>query len=306
MFLFVFKLLAFGTVLYLMRHHFEKLNANDLILVFTDNPLKLSFALLAYLSIQVLLAFRWRAAIETFGITLPIPKLLNRQLLINFWELLIPVPDSEDIIKGYFMHQWGISSGKMIPILIFDRLMGLFIIFLLLPGTLFIYKNLLPPYLYITALIGFAFVFVLFVFFRRRLTVWAYLIFKRWLSDSSKALLFSAAESVIPFTSFLKVLFINILKKASAALVIFLILLSLDLNIPFLILFFTVPILQFSIVLPLSYQGLGLFETALIFILTTYHQVPADIATLAGIIHLFFNLILIFISGALFMFFKKS
>lgn len=289
-----------------MRHHFEKLNANDLIAVFKDNPWKISSALLAYLSIQALLALRWSAAARAFGALLQYPKLLRGQLLINFWELLIPVPDSEDIIKGYFMHQWGISSGKMISVLIFDRLMGLFIIFLLLPGTIFIYKNLLPPYLYITALIAFAIVFVLFIFFRRRLSTWAYLILNPWLSDTMKALLLSGTESAIPVKSFLIVLIINVLKKASAALVLLLILISLDIKIPFLILFFTVPVLQFSVILPLSYQGLGLFETALIFMLTTYHHVPPDLATLAGIIHLFFNLILIFISGVLFMFFDKS
>lgn len=262
-----------------------------------------------YIFGQFVLAYRWHLVSKHFNLKPTFKYILSEQFKINFLELLIPIPNAEDYLRINSTRRIGnISLTGSTKIIIADRIWGILSLGLLLIGTFKLYYHKLnipslPNFAIITILI---FIILIFLFqsrindkikqffkqhFNKDFDVknQIYLFFKHFNSLKTNILLISISLSKF-FLEFLTLyLLLNIFK----------------IDIQWWMILFSIPLLKFSVVLPLSYQGIGLYEAALVLVLT-WLNIDFQDAAMIGFIHFAFNILLILFGGILFIFSKRT
>jgi uncharacterized membrane protein YbhN (UPF0104 family) len=122
----------------------------------------------------------------------------------------------------------------------------------------------------------------------------------KWLPQRFLHRLEEIANTRIPILLILRGLGITAVYNALSALVIFILLNSADATIPFYYLLISLPLFYFSGVLPLSVQGIGLFEAAMVLVLPVF-GVAGDITRAVALLHFTFHLLLILSGGVVFL-----
>ena len=268
-----------------------------------SHTLLLCAAAFCYLLKYILHGLRWYNAANAHALYRSPTFFIKSQIEIAFLEMALPIPDSEDALRIVRMKQVGGDMGTLFIIILFDRMIGIFFLLLLLPFSFLLVVNVLSINLPLNRSFLFCActaVLVFVVFYRRILMFLLKLLPRFWGSNSNFFRDLYLSLSVKPIIKYQLWGFAGVVSFALAgALCIWLIAFSLDIQVPFSFLFFSIPLYYVSQIFPLSYQGLGLYEATLIYLFQR-HGIPKEQAVAVGTLHFILHLLIILTGGAIF------
>lgn len=262
-------------------------------------------AFLCYALRYILQGVRWHVAVVAHSQVMPLKISVLSQIEIAFLEIVFPLPDSEDGLKIAYMHRQQIPLTSSTPIILYDRMIGISILLLLLPFSFLLFaKNVLPVYLQSSWI---PVVFLLgtlpFAIYHRSIISQLFLLFDKYLSAKTnwQQALRNELQKRIPFSFVSLSLALTILHALLGAAAAWLLVKSLQSEASFLLLLAGIPLYYISAILPLSIQGLGLYETALVFILKQ-QGIDTETAIAAGLLHFVFHVAVIVAGGVIHLF----
>lgn len=262
-----------------------------------------------YIFGQFVLAYRWYLVSKHFNLKPTFKYLLTEQFKINFLELLIPIPNAEDYLRINSTRRIGnISLTGSTKIIIVDRIWGVLSLGLLMIGTFKLYYHKLNiPDLPNSAIITFLIFIILIFFFKSQINdkikQFAKQYFNKDLDVKNQIYLFFQHFNSLKTN--LKLISLSLSKFFLEFVTLSLLLSIFELDIQWWMILFSIPLLKFSVVLPLSYQGIGLYEAALVLVLT-WLSIDFQDAVMISFIHFTFNILLILFGGILFIFSKRT
>lgn len=294
----IIYLILFGFILY-----FLTIDINYEIVKNAFNQIDLPFfylALLFYAIKQFFLALRFYVQTKQYCLN---EKTIFSFLIFEFkllaLELILPIPDSEDMFRYYFLKAKGLDKPNILFNLFKLRVIGVLslgLLILLFSNFYIKILNLKDVYIYILLSI-----FIL-------LTI--ILVFnKHLLKQTSKLKYFKSKlkEFKTSDNSKIKMLLvfsITMLHFITFAFVLFLVSKSFGINLPFYIFIGIVPILVLSFLFPLSYQSVGVSESVFYSILILL-QVNINIAFTISLFYFLINL-LFYAFGFCVLLFQKN
>lgn len=293
----IFRLILFVVVLGVLLNHVplhEAVNSFKSINVFY-----LLMAFIVYLLRYALMAARWHLAASAYQCGIQFRWLLLRQIEIVFLEMIIPIPDSEDGLKIIAMKNKSIGLASAVFITIFDRVMGLAVVIVLLPGTYYyflLHSKGVDLYLaaWATSLL---FMFLILLFHRQLLSILLKNIpSHKYFPSVLRFRLVDYLDRKISLRTIFISAFTTIIFVACCALAPWLLTVSIDENVLFFAVLMGMPFCFFSAILPISLQGVGLYEAALLLILQAQGMVGKNAIVIATI-HLMFHFSVIIIGG---------
>ena len=246
------------------------------------------------------LAFKFRFAANSMAIQSGATGFILFEFKLLFMEFIIPVPNAEDLFRTLFLKLKHIPSAKCLNVILAMRVSGMITMAFLLIGLLF-YTG--------TVIVQYKARVVLPILLLALLLLFTHRIWLRKLADHLKKpgwlhnLLQKVALDNIRTGKYATLITISLLHYLCSALVVYFLLRSFETELSFLIILTIVPVMALSFLIPLSIQGLGLPEAALLFMLIKLN-IPEEVATVISIVHLLFYIIFILLGGFLFFFDK--
>ncbi len=260
-------------------------------------------AFLFYACRYFILSLRWQLAAKAHGYQLPLKMTVRAQIEIAFLEVVFPLPDSEDGLKAIYMSGQKIPIPASVTIILYDRIIGISILLLLLPFTvLLLTQNVGPHYVqtrYSIILIGL--VALPLVVYHRFIVAKILSVFQKyWKSKTSWIQAWrTELEKRISLWFVVSGLLLAFAHALFGATIGWLLIKAFHINVSFALLLVGIPLYYISAILPLSIQGLGLYETALVFILQQ-QAVDSSGAVAVGLLHFVFHIVIIALGGIVF------
>lgn len=233
---------------------------------------------------------------------------LRSFLEITFLRLAVPIPDAEDILKFYKMHIIGIAKTININTIILDRMAAILTLVLVVPYTiaLLFATSSGGPIRWLLCVITTV------------VTLFAAYQFKALVSRIVGIIKKKGERAPLPVRKIRNVLnqlvsieyrtreMAGLLMLVAAyyliiAAVLFVLVAAFGVHIAYYKLALTIPIIIIAPFLPISYQGIGLMESAIIGTLIIF-DVPADLSIAIGTIHFAFEVLVIVIGGCLYLY----
>lgn len=264
-------------------------------------------ALVLYFLKYVIQGLRWYNASNAHGGSTPCYNFIQDQIEISFLEMVFPVPDSEDALRIVKMKSNNTSLTQATAIALYDRVIGFMFLLIMVPICIDTYTivsvNIGASYLYISAFL----LFVIGIFYR-----FIALKFIKLLHKSSLKKFINLNEVIIelsrPISLYHNIIavILVLLYGITTIMSAYVLMNGLVTEVSFFSLFAGIPILYLSQIVPVSYQGLGLLEASLVYILQSLN-IPMETAMTAGLIHFTFHVLIILFGGIIFLLktFKK-
>ena len=254
----------------------------------------------------LLLSYKWKTACVAAK-SPSVSWFAQREFHLLFLEMMFPLPNAEDMLRLAFMKIRKISWSEGLKTILLMRVSGVFVLCLLV--LLFLLRQgaeqilgLSDMLLYsILTLVLFFLIFYRFVLtfinrFVRKLPYVGNLLSR----PVEKAL--SMGDSPLQYVQLGT---LSLLIYMAEALGFWVLLEGIGASIAFWDIYSLTPFLTLSFVLPLSIQGLGLPEAALVFLLPFYGLEHSDAAAV-GVIHLGIYISVIICGGLLFLLWKED
>ncbi len=296
------RILLFGIVLFVL---FRKIDKGNLQASYTKLNVVLAFsALLLYALKYVFTAWRWKISCIAHAGNISLKSLAIAQVEIAFLEIIFPVPDSEDAFRILNMRKRNYSLSESIAIVLYDRMIGLAVLFFLFPFTILLFgSEVFSGFNISNTIIAFAFLagFAAVIFHRSILQGLLFLTGKISRIKSSLSGLRNELDKSIPNLVVAQSLLLTFIYGILGTLVPWILVRALGQEVSFLPLLAAIPLFYFSAILPLSYQGLGLYEASLILILQLL-GVDREVALATGIIHFLLHIVIILTGGFVHLF----
>jgi uncharacterized protein (TIRG00374 family) len=236
---------------------------------------------------------------------------IQSYLEVVFLRMVFPIPDSEDMLRILKMKSANIALNKATQVIIIDRTFALLFILALLPFTIYIYFNEIfsKNKEALMLLIGLLIVFVLVLAFRRKLiAIVVHLLEKlqprRFIAVLKNILLEISSLKTDRNTS-IKYLMLIGLSNLLNILALWILLIAYAQSVSIASLYFSLPLLLLPIFLPISYQGLGVFEAILIGLLPIY-GVSNEISIVVSSLHFSFEILMLLLGGCIYTLNRKS
>lgn len=258
-------------------------------------------ALLLMVSRFLLMGLRWRVASDTR--LADIKWFLKNELHILFLEMAVPIPDAEDALRIALLRTKGLNWSEGIRSVFYLRLTGLAVMciilmaFVMLQGARFLEISGQWNYGLLAVLI------LSLAFFARPAMKHSVPLLQKIPKVGSQlaSVISSAIEKPFQSKRVALLTILSVLHFLVWTCLIQVLLLWVDADVSFLGVFLVTPILSLSFLLPLSIQGLGLPEAAMLLILPRF-GVPLEAAGAIAAVHLMAYLAIILLGGLLFMF----
>lgn len=259
------------------------------------------FAFLIYFLRYIIQGLRWYNASLAHSNSVKNWRFFIRaQLEIAFLEMVFPMPDSEDALRIIKQRHFLSDTGMCMTIILFDRMMGLLFLITIVPFSfVFLNKQFIESIHSNTLLIGIISIaiFSTTLFYRYIIIVIIQTIQKgfsfNWIFLEN---LKNSIRLKIDIRYRVIGLFLVVCFGMASSLCIWSLALSFGITIPFITLFLSIPFLYISQTFPISYQGLGIYEATIAFILQQ-NGVDNSFAIAIGSIHFFFHVIIIAVGG---------
>jgi len=244
------------------------------------NLLLLLAAFLLYQIGVAVRAFRWQILLTSLGIDVPLPRLISLYLVGTFYSQVLPSGIGGDVVRMVELSAESKQTAAAVSSTVVDRFTGLLVLFLIALAALPFSYRLIPTELAwaivaVTAgtLLGSALLLYrpLLRNLRRMIPV------TRWITDNMRVrALYETLHRYSP-TVILRACGASLLFNTLLIAGVYLLALALDIHVsPWYFLLF-VPMISFSLILPISISGLGVREGAFVF-LFTQAGVPAPMA----------------------------
>lgn len=295
------RILLLGLVLYFLFREvsFVKLKT---ILAQSDWPLLLA-AFAFYILKYIIQGIRWHNAAMAYDLNNSMSYFIKSQIEIAFLEMVFPVPDSEDALRILKLRQITLNTGKSMAIMLFDRIIGLVFLLVLLPFSLWFISGIVSNDIAVNkSLIGLGglVMLILSIFYRPFLLQFIRIVENKL--PSRFTFIESLKNSIalkISISRQLLGLFWVVAFGGAGTYCIWLLAQSYGINVPFLSLFLCIPLFYISQTFPLSYQGLGIYEATVVFIMQQIGT-PPEKALALGTIHFLFHCLIILFGGLIF------
>lgn len=224
-------------------------------------------ALALYLIGVPLRAYRWQGLLSALRVTIPLPRLVSLYFVGTFFNNILPSGIGGDVVRAYELTRDGADAAIAASTVLADRATGLLVLLAVaLVSAVFGYR-LVSPGLTLTivaislgsfAAIGLLLWNDLWRAVSRRLPRLRPLLARKGIEDFYRSL------HVYRDRSISKALFISLIFNLLLIAVNYLIALSVGAKVPLLYFLLFVPLISFSLVLPISVSGLGVREGAYI------------------------------------------
>jgi hypothetical protein len=238
-------------------------------------------ALLLHFITVVVNAEKWRFAIEPIATDIPLRFLIKCSLIGHFFSLFLLGAGSGDLIRVYGLGRYAQSNTLAITSVLFDRMVGLFSLFLIAAAALFFAGNVLPPAyetgINVTVWAVLIFFILFWMLFFSRLAVLKEDYIKK-LSTFKLNILNKAAEALKEIglyrksygkskQLFLKILLFSLANHMLRIIAMYYLLGAIHFNAGIFYLAIIVPIANVLSILPVSIQGIGINESIYYFFL---------------------------------------
>lgn len=261
-------------------------------------------AILLMITRFLLMGMRWRVASDTR--LMDVRWFLRNEWHILFLEMAVPIPDAEDALRMALLRSKGLTWAQGIRSVFYLRLTGLammcviLIAFVVIHGARFFEIAGQWNYGLLAMLI------LLMTFFARPTMKFSIPLLEKIPKVGGRlaAVVSSAIEKPFQPKRIALLIMLSGLHLLVQACLIQLLLVWVANDVPFLDVFLITPILALSFLLPLSIQGLGLPEAALLLILPRFGVSLEDAGAIAAV-HLMAYIAIILMGGLLFTFDKN-
>lgn len=300
---YVVRILLFAAVLFIL---FRKIDFRNLEKSFSQASFVLvAAALFFYYLKHALMAGRWKMACIAHGKTIPLKTLASAQIEIAFLEIIFPLPDSEDALRIITMRARDYSLSESIAIALYDRMAGIAVLISLSPFSLLAFGSAVFKQYEVSNLTAFLAVLcgLLAALFHRSILRAIISLAEKYSGKNFAPLadLKSELSKRIPSFVLAQSISLALAYAACGTLAPWLLVKAFGADVSFLSLLAAIPLFYLSVILPLSWQGLGLYETTLVFILQLA-GVEKEIALATGMAHFIFQIAVIFTGGVLHLF----
>ena len=238
-----------------------------------------------------------RYSAAAVGISIRFCPLLRWEFEIIFLEILIPFPDSEDMLRLFFWQKFQNDKSKIITALLFSRVCGLMALSILLPFSVIAFYNITkPPFfnaIWLVPLVCFILPYILQWILPLLATGMRKTTFiPVTIADNITQI----AAARIPFISYVSGLGLSMMQFAIIAFEFYILVHLGGLEVSYLQILAVIPLVVLSFLLPLSIQGIGLPEAAMGWLLIHFGSNPES-ATVVGTVHLACYLVMIMVGG---------
>lgn len=222
-------------------------------------------ALALYLVGVPLRAYRWQGLLSALRVTVPLPRLVSLYFVGTFFNNLLPTGIGGDVIRAYELVKAGAGATQAASTVLADRATGLLVLLAMaLVSTVFGYRLVSPGLALVIAAVSLG------TFAGVGLLLWDDLWREvgRRLSWLRRLLAWKGIENFYRSlqayhgTSVTKALFISLVFNLLLIAVNYLIALSVGVRISLWYFLLFVPLISFSLLLPISVSGLGVREGA--------------------------------------------
>jgi uncharacterized protein (TIRG00374 family) len=292
----VFTILKIGGTGYLFYYLAYKINWFQLKQsLLSAHFLYLFGAVVLYFLKLCIEAYKWQVLNKIYGVKIEYGLLLRFKIIGPAFDYITPLPQGEDVFKFYVLKKNGSNNTISLLIPVLFKLTGLAATLLLLPAGLIYYmvkwdNSIISNWLYPAAIILVS--IVLFIKYKNPICQWIEqkAIHKpqsliNWIIKTLKSINVQRKLLQQNFVKLIKAVVLSWLSLVLYAAVCWLLIKSLDQNIPFMIVVISMPFIFFAATMPLVIGGIGLKEGALISIML-YHHISEIQAQSVGAIHL--------------------
>lgn len=293
------KVVGFLAILYLIYHLvFDEIDFRLMLNHIKEaNPFFLLLGLISMILKFASFGIKFKISASYFGARIKTKKYILNEFKLLFLELLFPIPNSEDFFRVLFHKLKNIELHKCISIVMVMRISSIVTIVFLLVGLIIELNSVFIKSKFWLAAGLFTFLLTIILTYKFWINIALKFINKpKWivklLSDIVDNSITMKQYSILTSFSFINYFF--------SALAIYFILLSIGFELNLLKILVIIPALIFSFILPLSIQGYGLPEAALLFLLIQF-GIPEETATAAALLHLSFYTSLIILGALLFL-----
>lgn len=224
-------------------------------------------ALALYLIGVPLRAYRWQSLLSTLHVTVPLPRLVSLYFVGTFFNNVLPSGIGGDVVRAYELTKEGVDTALSASTVLADRATGLLVLLAVALVSAVFGFRLVSPELALTIVaislgsfagIGLLLWKDLWRAVSRRLPRLRSLLARKGIEDFYRSL------QVYRDRSISRALFISLIFNILLIAVNYLIALSVGVRVSLLYFLLFVPLISFSLILPISLSGLGVREGAYI------------------------------------------
>ncbi len=225
-------------------------------------------AVLLVFVFQITQTFKWFVLARKQGIVLPFKEAVKINLMSNFYGLITPSKLGV-VMRGEYLKKYSKSIGKGISNFVLDKILDIFSVFFLAIFFSFIFRrkfNFIP----INFFILFFFLFILLSFFiiSKKNRIFLKLFYRKIVpekfKEKAKSTYHSFYSGMLKKRKLFIVFIFNLINWVVLYSITYLVGLSLGINIPFIYFLAILPIGTLISLIPISIDGLGTREAALI------------------------------------------
>ncbi len=274
--LFFLKIIISACLLYYIL---QKTNFSEIFhAINSANIILLIVAFLMHLIGLIVSSIRWKILLKAQNINSNISYLMKSYLVALFFNNFLPTTIGGDTVRAYDSWRAGKNKAKAVIVIFIDRFLGLFVLILFVSTALFFENKLTVkiPFLHLWTILG---------SLSMLLIIWLIFI-------PSKKVIEIIANLHIPFSVKLqriiekvinacwefkgqrnvlgKALLLSVILQVNVVTYYFLISYALDFPIPYYIFYLIVPLAIFTMMLPISINGIGLRENVFFFFFSVF------------------------------------
>jgi uncharacterized membrane protein YbhN (UPF0104 family) len=231
-------------------------------------------------------AWRMYYAAQATGIPARYATLLRWEIEILFLELSLPLPDAEDMFRTLLWQKWNSGVSRILSALLFSRLCGIIVLSAVLPFALISpnkdVTKAIP--LYAVCLLPLILVAMAFALKKILHAIAAVLPKIKFIPQRITAVLVQMAAVDTPPHQWIAACALAFIQLSFTAAGIYVLAQSVGVPVSYLQLLVFTPLLILAFTLPLSIQGLGLPEAAMVWLLI-HSGVKAETAAAIGLVH---------------------
>jgi len=285
---------------------FLKVDLQEFISAFKDvNIFFLFLALISTFLGYVISSYKWKIALLSQAIKIRYTKLIESYAVSMFFGNFLPTSYGGDIVRVYDTAKISKKKVKSLSAVLFDRLVGFFV--LLLIGL--IASFFLIEFLSFSPLILGGMVILLSFFFLSKYKIEEVRFFKKILKFDKKNIIKRLRESIFAYKKYPKYIFLififSLLLQLNVIIFNYFIALGIGLNLPLKYFFFLIPLVNIISILPFSINGLGVREFAYVYLFSLV-DIPIHTALFMSLTVFFIRIVSSLPGGIVYVFRGKN
>jgi len=300
----VIQVLIFGWILF---HIYNKFSLQDFIDSIRLADIK--FIILGFLIIlanEVVLGIRWAISCRAVRLSIPFSFFIRGIFIVRFLDYFIPLPAADEIYKVVLLKLKKVDLDKGIAGTLFDKILGFIFLLTVLPLSFIYLANnaIIEQAELVIGIVSIAFLVILLSFIIIKPGILPNLMLRilklfpgKILEDyelNPESIKYNHSSFIVHYFF----ITVHFLLQALALVCIFYAL-GTKIGLPTIIIL--LPLMILSKILPLSYQGFGLYEAAMVFLMGLSDLHPEMIIMNVSIIHLGITLIAHLMEGFAFI-----